>query len=90
MAKGVEGAPVSLDLTTNVLINNKFVIGAAYRWSAAVSALLGFQIYDGLFAGYGYDLETTKLENYNSGSHEIFLRFELFKNHNKITSPRFF
>jgi hypothetical protein len=28
--------------------------------------------------GYGYDLETTNLNN-NSGSHEIFLRYELFK-----------
>jgi type IX secretion system PorP/SprF family membrane protein len=89
-SKLTQGAPLQLDLSGNFLINKKFVIGAAYRWNAAVSALVGFQIYDGLFAGYSYDLETTKLENYNSGSHEIFLRFELFKNHNKITSPRFF
>ena len=89
-SKLTQGAPLQLDISGNFLINKKFVIGAAYRWNAAVSALVGFQIYDGLFAGYGYDLETTKLENYNSGSHEIFLRYELFKNHNKITSPRFF
>ena len=89
-SKLTQGAPLQLDISGNFLISKKFVIGAAYRWNAAVSALVDFQIYDGLFAGYGYDLETTKLENYNSGSHEIFLRYELFKNHNKITSPRFF
>ena len=56
-------------------------LGAAYRWDAAVSALAGFQISDGLYIGYGYDLETTKLRNYNSGSHEIFLRYEFFNNY---------
>jgi hypothetical protein len=43
-----------------------------------------------MYIGYGYDQETTNLENYNSGSHEIFLRYEIFKNNGKITTPRFF
>ncbi|HRB73298.1 MAG TPA: type IX secretion system membrane protein PorP/SprF, partial [Flavobacterium sp.] len=60
------------------------------RWDAACSAMVGFQITNGLFAGYAYDMETTKLADYNSGSHEIFLRFELFNRNNRITSPRFF
>ena len=90
LTKVVEGAPLQLDLSGNFLINEKFVIGAAWRWSAAVSAMAGFQVTDGLYIGYGYDLETTKLRNYNSGSHEVFLRFELFKRQDKIVSPRFF
>ena len=90
LTKVVEGAPLQLDVSGNFLINEKFVLGAAWRWDAAVSAMAGFQITDGLFIGYGYDLETTKLANYNSGSHEVFLRFELFKKQEKIVSPRFF
>lgn len=90
LAKTIEGAPLQLDLSGNFLINEKFTIGAAWRWSAAASVMAGFQITDGLFVGYGYDLETTKLSRYNSGSHEIFLRFELFNKYDKITSPRFF
>ena len=90
ITKLVQGAPLQLDVSGNFLINEKLVLGAAWRWSAAVSLMAGFQISDGLFIGYGYDLETTKLIRYNSGSHEIFLRFELFKNQNKILSPRFF
>ncbi|GAA6771185.1 hypothetical protein AAGS39_19310 [Flavobacterium sp. CGRL2] len=65
-------------------------IGAAYRWDAAVSAIAGFQISNGLYLGYGYDSETTKLRKYNSGSHEIFLRFEFFKKYDRITTGRFF
>jgi type IX secretion system PorP/SprF family membrane protein len=90
LTKVVEGAPLQLDVSGNFLINEKFVLGAAWRWSAAVSLMAGFQVTDGLYIGYGYDLETTKLRRYNSGSHEVFLRFELFKRDNKIVSPRFF
>ncbi|RDI09708.1 type IX secretion system membrane protein PorP/SprF [Flavobacterium sp. AG291] len=90
LAKVVQGAPVQLDLTANVLYNDKFTVGVAYRWDAAVSALAGFQVSDKLFIGYTYDTETTALADYNSGSHEIFLRFELFKKYEKVMNPRFF
>lgn len=90
LTKVVEGAPLQIDLSTNFMYNDKFTLGLAYRWSASVSAMAGFQVSNGLYIGYGYDLETTKLENYNSGSHEIFLRFELFKNNKRIITPRFF
>lgn len=90
LTKMVKGAPLQVDVSGNFLIMDKFVLGAAYRWDAAVSGMAGFQITDGLFIGYGYDLETTRLRNYNSGSHELFLRYELFNNFDRITTPRFF
>ncbi len=90
LIKAVEGAPLQVDLTANVMFNETFVLGAAYRWDAALSALAGFQINERLFIGYTYDMETTRLANYNSGSHELFLRFELFNRLSRIYSPRFF
>jgi type IX secretion system PorP/SprF family membrane protein len=90
ISKLVEGAPLQMDISGNFMFNDKFVVGVAYRWSAAMSAMVGFQVSDGLYIGYGFDNETTNLKNYNSGSHEIFLRYEIFKNINKITTPRFF
>ena len=90
LSKIAFGAPLQLDLSANFMFNEKFVLGAAYRWSAAVSVMAGFQINDRWFAGYGYDFETTELRKYNSGSHEIFLRYELVKTYKKIVSPRFF
>lgn len=89
MAKAVGGSPLQVDLSGNFMFNEKFVLGVAWRWSAAVSALAGFQVNDSWFIGYAYDAETTKLANYNSGSHEIFLRYELFQRR-PIVSPRFF
>jgi len=90
LTKIVEGSPLQVDASANFMFYDKFVIGLAYRWSASVSAMAGFQITDSLFLGYAYDRETTKLVNYNSGSHEIFLRFEFLNNYSKINSPRFF
>nr|WP_315222312.1 type IX secretion system membrane protein PorP/SprF [uncultured Flavobacterium sp.] len=90
LTKMVKGAPLQVDLSGNFMFNDKFVVGIAYRWSAAVSVLAGFQITDGLYIGYGYDHETTSLRRFNSGSHEIFLRFEFLNKYSRITSPRFF
>jgi type IX secretion system PorP/SprF family membrane protein len=90
MSKLVEGSPLQLDLSGNFMFNEKFIVGLAYRWSAAMSAMVGFQVSDAFYVGYSYDFETTDLDNYNSGSHEIFLRYEVFKKNNKIITPRFF
>ena len=90
LSKVVTGAPLQVDVSANFLFNEKFTAGLAYRWDAAFSALLGFQVSDGWFIGYAYDMEVTKLANYNSGSHEFFLRYELFKNYDKVISTRFF
>lgn len=90
LTKMVEGAPLQVDVSGNFMFYDKLMLGVSYRWSAAMSAMVGFQITDGLYIGYGYDKETTNLDNYNSGSHEIFLRYEIFKSNDKITTPRFF
>ena len=90
LLKAVKGAPLQADVTANFLIHDKFTLGAAYRWDAAWSGLAGFQITDGLFIGYSYDSDIKALKNYNNGSHEIFLRFELFNKYRRVNSPRFF
>jgi type IX secretion system PorP/SprF family membrane protein len=90
LGKAVEGAPLQVDVSGTFMLYDKLVLGAAYRWSAAISAIVGFQISQAMYIGYGYDFETTRLDNYNSGSHEIFLRYEIFKKNNKMITPRFF
>jgi len=94
MARAVSGAPLSLDITTNVLINNKFELGAAYRNGDSVSGLASFYITPTLRIGYSYDYTLTNLRNFNSGSHEVFLLFDLdfakLSNKGYDKSPRFF
>ena len=90
LMKVVSGSPLQVDLSANFMYDDRFVLGAAYRWSAAVSAMAGFQIDRNWFIGYAFDWETTKLSKYNNGSHEIFLRYEFVRDIQKIISPRFF
>lgn len=90
LTKLVQGAPLQMDFSANFLFNQKFTFGAGYRLNAAVTGLVGFQISEAWQISYAYDFETTQLTHYNSGSHEVFLRFELFSKLNKIVSPRFF
>lgn len=90
LIKGVDGAPLQVDATANFLIKQKLTLGVAYRWSAALSALVGFQVSDQIMIGFGYDRETTELAQYNDGSYEIFLRYELFKRNDRMVTPRFF
>ena len=65
-------------------------IGAGYRTNADISALLEVQVSPQIRIGYSYDRSTTELQNFNSGSHEIMLRYEFGFEKNKILSPRFF
>ncbi|WP_340065334.1 type IX secretion system membrane protein PorP/SprF [Ascidiimonas aurantiaca] len=92
LTRAVSGAPLQVDLSANFLFNEKLILGAAYRWDAALSGLVGFQISDQLMLGLAYDRETTQLgrAEFNDGSFEVFVRFELFRNFDKIISPRFF
>ena len=94
MAKGVAGAPLSIDLTTNVLINNKFEVGMGYRIDDSISGLVNLYVTPNMRIGYSYDYTLSNLGNFNSGSHEVFLLFDLNlgnlskKGYDK--SPRFF
>ncbi len=90
LVKAVSGAPVSVDVSANVLLQEFLNLGVAYRWEDSVSFLAGFQISRSLFVGYSFDYTTTDFNKYNDGTHEILLRFDLLKGNNKIKSPRFF
>ena len=90
LIKAVSGSPLQADISANFLFNEKFTIGAAYRWSAAVSGMVGFQATDQIFIGFGYDGETTELAQYNDGSYEFILRFDVFQKKERLLTPRFF
>ncbi len=92
LTKAVGGAPLQVDLSASFLYAEKFSFGAAYRLDAAVSALAGFQITDQIMLGLAYDRETTELggTQFNDGSFEVFLRWELLRAFQRTVSPRFF
>ena len=93
LLKAVNGGPAQLDLTTNLTFNDKFSVGAAYRFNAAVSALFGVKFADKFLLGIAYDFETSALGStqFSDGSFEFFLRYDLINRLNRscllYTSP---
>ncbi|MDT0540847.1 type IX secretion system membrane protein PorP/SprF [Croceitalea sp. P007] len=92
LAKATQGAPLQVDVSANFMYNEKFVLGAAYRWDAAFSGLAGFQISDQFLIGIAYDREITDLgaTTFNDGSFEIVLRYDFIRTVGNLKSPRFF
>ncbi len=94
MAKAVNGAPLAVDVTASALFNEKIEAGVGYRLDDAASALINFRITPQLRIGYAYDYTLSNLGDYSSGSHEIFVLFDIdlfgLKNNGYDRSPRFF
>ena len=92
LLKLTNGAPLSFDLTANFLFNEKLWLGAGYRFdqrAGEISGLVDFQISRQLRIGYAYGYPISDLRPYTSGTHEVLLMFEVFKE-KRIKSPRYF
>ncbi|HBK71319.1 MAG TPA: hypothetical protein DDZ39_06640 [Flavobacteriaceae bacterium] len=90
MVKAAPGSPVSLDLSANFLINQKLELGVSHRLDDSVSGLIGFAVSKNLRIGYAYDYTLSNLGDFNSGSHEAFLQWDIDLSRDKVISPRFF
>ncbi|MDC6406652.1 MULTISPECIES: type IX secretion system membrane protein PorP/SprF [Maribacter] len=92
LTKVVQGAPLQVDLSANFMLNERFILGGAYRWDAAFSGMVGFNINGNFLIGLAYDRETTELGNaaFNDGSFEVILRYDFISSKNNLKSPRFF
>ena len=92
LVKVVSGSPIQWDVSGNLMFNNQIIVGAAYRWSAAFSGMLGVQLSGNILIGLAYDREVTELGNtqFNNGSFEFIFRYDFIDKINKVISPRFF
>lgn len=90
LVKQVKGAPIEGDLNAMFWIKDAVGIGAQYRTNADVSGMLEIQATPQIRIGYAYDHSITTLQSFNSGGHEIMLRYEFGYEKNKFISPRFF
>ncbi len=69
----------SFDLNAIALFNQRFWLGASYRFQDAICPMVGFQLANpqggGWKMGFAYDYTTSKLNNYSNGSFELFLNY---------------
>ncbi len=89
LLKAVSGAPLSIDVSANVLMSEKVEFGISYRLDDSIGLLAAFSISSNMRLGYAFDYTTSNMGDYNSGSHEVFLLYDV-RDHRSGKSPRFF
>jgi type IX secretion system PorP/SprF family membrane protein len=90
MVKTAFNAPTSFDLSTNFLFNEKFEIGATYRFEDSFGAMVSYGLSPNLRIGYAYDHITSDLKVTTPASHEFMLLFNLNFNKKVSQSSRYF
>ena len=97
-------APGSLDITSYLLFDKRFWLGASCNIGAAfyrkgqnqldrsnsVTAMAQFNVSDFLRFGYSYDFSTSALAAYQSGTHEVSLSLSFRRKQPRVLNPRFF
>lgn len=90
LIKYTRNAPVEADINCNVLYRERVWLGAGYRTGDALVAMVEYQVTPQLRIGYAYDMTTSKLRTYTTGSHEIMLGLDFGKDLLRIKTPRYF
>ena len=88
MIRATTAAPLSVDLSGNLLWQEKFEMGLSYRLNNSFSGMLGFVVNEDVRIGYTYDLNVGNFGVFNSGTHELMLLISF--NKRNLKSPRFF
>jgi type IX secretion system PorP/SprF family membrane protein len=103
VATSTQKIPHTFDFNLSLLIYDRVNIGGQYRTSFgnknngvnltngdSFDAMLEVWPTKQLMIGYSYDYLLTKLGNYNRGSHEIILGYDLGFEKKKVITPRYF
>lgn len=86
MLKYVKPIPLQLDLMARFIYKEQIWFGASYRTMDAVSIMAGYQYKNYLSFGYSYDITTSNIRNYSSGTHELMLGVRFVKRHKESKS----
>jgi type IX secretion system PorP/SprF family membrane protein len=90
MLRVTPNAPISIDLTAQAVLIEKLWVGVTYRLGNSFGAMFQVKVSEQLKIGYAYDLTTTDLGEYNSGTHEVMLSFDFSFGRGRVRSPRYF
>lgn len=98
LLKYVKNAPFSTDINVNLDIKRKVTLGVSYRLGGdgngeSVDLLALWQAAPQFAVGVAYDFTLSSLKDYNAGSIEVLLQYDLKQLNNgkrKMSNPRFF
>tara|TARA_R110002072_G_scaffold302060_2_gene483628 strand:- start:53070 stop:53981 length:912 start_codon:yes stop_codon:yes gene_type:complete len=90
LIKYTPNSPITADVNLSLLMYEKLWMGIMYRFHEAMGVNIVYNIKDALSIGYVYDFPINGLRTYQSGSHELFIRFDFKPKKAVYSSPRYF
>lgn len=90
LVKSAFDAPTSIDISSNLLLFEKFEVGLSYRLDDSFSGMVNYAISPNIRIGYAYDRVVSELKGSAPASHEFMLLFDLNFPKKVSISPRFF
>ena len=75
-------APFTFDMNASLTYDKTYWGGVSYRFRDAIALMVGARV-GPVRIGYSYDITTSALSKYNSGSHELFLGIDILKGKDK-------
>lgn len=76
LVKAVAAAPYQFDLNCKALLEKKYWVGLSYRDQESIVILAGLENKD-FRIGVSYDYSITSVRKYSSGTHEIYLAYNV-------------
>ncbi len=84
------GNPLILDINNMLKFHDKFELGLSYSLGTSVSVLAAIKFKENWKVGYNYSMPTTKLFGAQTGSHEIYLMYDVNFSGTRYRSTRSF
>ena len=81
--------PPNADFNLSCIYNNRLVIGATWRTDMSVEGIIHMQVFHKVNMGYAFDYSMNALGPYNSGTHEFVIGYDIIRDNNQYTDPRF-
>lgn len=79
LIKFVNPAPPQIEITGRLIYQKKVWAGFGVRMKDAITAMIGYTFQENLTIGYSYDMTTSNLKRYSSGSNEIYLAIRFYR-----------
>lgn len=78
MTRYIEATPLSLDFTGMLSFNDRFDLGAGYRYDEGISAIAIMKVSNWLEMGYAYEFTSqSPITSGNMGTHELLMKLTL-------------
>lgn len=90
LIKGTLGAPLSMGLFANLLIQKEIKVGAFYHFGENFGGLVQYQMTEQFKMGYSLDFGANRLIRTNFGSHEVMLNYTMNYRRKRVVYPRYF